>query len=685
MNFPTLVVASLAAALLAATGLHAQPQVSPSPLPGNRLGAAFGAFGHLSLNFHSAEFATLPGIPSCCPRYETGTGIGPTIGLFYQFPIGDPFFLDLRAGLFGNSATLTTTEPTTVIVGNQTLDAEFEHVVQATLASIGAEPRLGLHLSGPLALQIGGRVGSVISSSFSQRETIVQPSDVGVFENGRRTRNDTAATIPNAAAAEAAVVAGISYQLPLNRQRTLWLQPEALVSIGLTDVAADADWRANAVRFGVAVKYHPPSTPLVADLPEPLPADPSPTTPAVPSDSLPGISAAIAAVGVGRDGAELPVASIRTEEFISTSLRPLLNYLFFDPNSATIPERYVQIPAEATGQFRIERLHNVGTLPTYYHLLNIVGKRMRQHPEATITITGCSPEMASGETGAEAGGTLARQRAEAVRHYLLSVWDIAPERIAIETRAMPATPSNPAEADGMEENRRAEITASIPEILEPVVTTDTIRTVNPPVIRLKPTVQATAGVLNWGITASQGGQPLRSFSGLGKPPATLDWNIEQEQATIPKGKGPLHFQLSTEDVAGGKAAATETLPVEQLTVQTKRTERIADREIDRYSLILFDFDRAELNAPNQRIGQFIRGRIGPEATVAITGYTDRIGEPEHNQRLSEERARATAQALGARPEQAVGRGETTTLFNNDLPEGRFYCRTVTVVVETPIR
>lgn len=657
--------------------LSAQPTSSNS-----QPRSAYGVFGDLNLNIHQAEFAKLPGIPSCCPRYESGTGTGPSVGLFYELPIGEWTALNLRAGYFVHNATLSTTESTTVIVGNETQDAKFEHRVDASLSSIGFEPLFGVRPAGPLTLHIGGRLGMILTKQFSQQETIVQPEDIGVFENGRRTRNDTTAEIPNAAGTEAAVIAGLSYELPLNRKRTFFLQPELLFSLGLTKVATDVDWNTGGIRFGVGLKYRPAEEPtVVATVPLPeIPAEQS--APAVPDPAKPAIlTAGIVAVGVDHDGTERPVASIRAEEFISTSLRPLLNYLFFDENSSTIPDRYTRISADMTGQFQIERLYNLETLPTYYHLLNIIGRRLHQHSEATITITGCNPEQPNGENANE----LANRRAKAVRQYLTDIWNIAPERMKIAARAMPEKPSNPAEVDGIAENRRVEITASIPQILEPVVTTDTIRTINPPVIRFKPAVTAEAGVMNWQVNAIQQEKTLRQFSGIGSPPMLLDWNIEQEQQTVPRSNATLMYQLSVEDLKGGKRSAEGTLPVEQVTIQKKRTEQIADREIDRYSLILFDFDRADLNDVNRRIGYFIRGRISPLATVTITGYTDRIGETEYNQRLSAERARATAQALGLRPDQALGRGETTTLFNNDVPEGRFYSRTVTVVVETPVK
>lgn len=670
------ILATVVALLATAAVLSAQPISSiPEPRP------AYGIFGDLSLNIHEAEFASLPGIPSCCPRYESGTGVGPSVGLFYELPLGGQTLLYLRAGYFSHNATLTTTEQTTVIVGNETQDGRFEHRLDASLASIGIEPLFGVRPASALTLHIGGRLGSVLTKRFGQQETIVKPEDVGVFENGRRTRNDTAAEIPNASAMEAAAVAGLSYQLPLNRQRTLFLQPELFFSLGLTNVATDVDWNTGSIRFGVAMKYCPADEPTVAAaIPNSTPETELPPVVAESPAAPAGLTAAIVAAGVGHDGIERPVASIRAEEFISTSLRPLLNYLFFDENSSTLPDRYTRIAAGMTQGFQIERLHNLETLPTYYHLLNIIGRRLRQHPEATITITGCSPEQPAQPN---ANG-LATRRAEAIRQYLAEVWEIPSGQMSMAARTMPEKPSNPAETDGVAENRRVEITASIPQILEPVVTTDTIRTINPPIVRFRPTVVAQAGVLDWQLSATQGEKPLRQFSGVGSPPPLLDWNIEQESQTIPRSNAALRYQLAVEDLKGGERAAEGELAVEQITIQKKRTERIADHEIDRYSLILFDFDRAELNEANRRIGDFIRGRITPSATVTITGYTDRIGEPEYNQQLSAQRAQATAQALGVRQEQASGKGENTTLFNNDLPEGRFYSRTVTVVVETPV-
>ena len=66
--------------------------------------------------------------------------------------------------------------------------------------------------------------------------------------------------------------------------------------------------------------------------------------------------------------------------------------------------------------------------------------------------------------------------------------------------------------------------------------------------------------------------------------------------------------------------------------------------------------------------------------------TDRIGESDYNQDLSRRRALETARLVKARivPETIVSEGGgERPIFNNDLPEGRMYNRTVIVEIATP--
>ncbi|MBR9979383.1 MAG: hypothetical protein KFH87_14975, partial [Bacteroidetes bacterium] len=399
-----------------------------------------------------------------------------------------------------------------------------------------------------------------------------------------------------------------------------------------------------------------------------------------PPPPPPALTASIQAFGVYEHDIERPIATMRVEEFISTEMRPLLHYVFFSEGSDELPERYARLQPAETDDFSVQTLMPLDNLKTYHHVLNIIGSRMRQYPDATLRLVGTNSDEGQ-ERGDDA---LSRQRAVTVRDYLTRVWSIAEERLRIEYRGLPEKPSNITVVDGIEENRRVELYPSIPEIIDPIIIDDTLRTVNPPHVRFRPNVVSDAGVTEWSLEVEQSTLPLKSFDGRGDVPGRLDWRVQQDRMSIPRGDTPLQYRLSVTDAAAQQVETTPgLLPVEQLTVQRKRIERLGDKEIDRYNLILFDFNSEELGARNLRIVDMIKPRISAESTVNITGYTDRIGEMRVNQPLSEGRARSAARALNVPLENAIGLG-ATDMYTNELPEGRFYCRTVTIVVETPV-
>jgi len=55
-----------------------------------------------------------------------------------------------------------------------------------------------------------------------------------------------------------------------------------------------------------------------------------------------------------------------------------------------------------------------------------------------------------------------------------------------------------------------------------------------------------------------------------------------------------------------------------------------DSSINIYNLILFDFNRSDLNPTNRRIAEFIDSDIRDDASVQVIGHTDRIGNDDYN-------------------------------------------------------
>ncbi len=661
--------------------LPAHILVAQSTLDADKPLARYGVYGNFNLNSHNADFRTFPGVPNCCPKFQDGSGNGLSFGLLYDLPFTPQWFLSLRAGYENYSAKLTTSEPQELAGG---ISGVFEHRVTADLASVGIEPSIGFKPIRNLNLNAGIRTGFVIQKNYSQVEIIVQPSDKGVFSNGKSTRNDTSGVIPNANSMSINFLAGISYDLPINGNSTLFLVPEIQYSYGLAPIISGYDWQANSLHLGISLKYSPkPSVEIPVIIPEP----PKKEEPIIVEKKLPlpviekkkpSLTAEISANEINADGVELPVNHIKIEEFASTALHPLLQYVFFDENSAEIPKKYSRIEPQNTDNFSLRSFINVSSMDLYYEVLNVVGYRMKTAPRSTITVTGCNSNE-----GNELNNTdLSRSRAESVKNYIVDTWGIDKKRIKIAQRNLPVKPSNSSIKEGIEENRRVEISSGDDEIIKPIIIDDTLRRTSIRAIRFRPTVNAEAGLAEWSLTAHQSQGLSTKFDGKSEIQPTIDWSIESEM-TKTGVRSDVEYALTVKDNEGQTVTKRAVIPVEQVTIQKKRDEKLADKVIDRYSLILFDFDKADFDKRNQSILSFIKKRISSDAQVSITGFTDQTGDEEHNMKLAQMRAATTAQVLGLKANVVDTKGEQK--FSNNTPEGRFYNRTVEILVETAVK
>lgn len=684
----------------------------------------YGMFGGYSINQHTADFRALPGVPNCCPQFERGSGGGILAGLLAEFPLSSSILFSLRANYVTHNALLSTREPVRVIVNGTGRDGAFEHKVDATLSSIGLEPGLGIRLFEGMFLTVGARGAMYLAKDYAQEERIIDPADAGTFldaegnDSRSRVRNVNAGELPDAASILVQGTAGLGYELKLNSRGTMLLVPEISYAMSFTDVVKDVRWKANGLRAGLALKYSP-----VPEPPKPVRQDtlivrdtaderrPGITEPRITlrnreastsrlegPDTIvvqttvhenylreipipPAMTCSITAAGVDDHGTQVPLATLRIEEFLSTIAHPLLNYVFFDPNSRQIASRYTTLAQGQTTTFRPEALYGAGTLTVYYSMLNIIGQRMHKYPNAVLTLTGCNMDF-EGEKG---NRELSEARAHAVRDYLVNVWGIAGARLRVEAMDLPAKRSNPATPDGQAENRRVEITSSVPEVLDVLVVNDTTRTVTPPIIRLFPVVTSSQGAASWEIAISQAGTVLKRFTGTGTPPQSIDWDLANDQPNIPRFDAPLVISLNAGNPAGENVACRMELPTEVTTVQEKRANRSGDYTIDRFNLILFNVGESGITSTNQRVINLVKSRLKTGSELTIEGFADRTGNAPSNQRLSAKRAEMTATALGRPDATTRGIGESRLLHPNDTPEGRFYCRTVQILVKTPVR
>jgi len=641
----------------------------------------FGVFLDGGLNTHSANFQTLPGVPSCCPRYENGTGLGIAAGVYGDLFTTSLFSLEMRLGYTSLNSTLKADEFTTVAVNNLTANGEFEHTVKASIGMLSFSPLAVYNISSLWRGMLGPTIGLITSNIYTEQETLIQPQNNGTFENGTRIRNQYSGTTPDASHFYLGVTIGAGYTLPFNKIGTMFLLPEAFYTYGLTPLVKGMNWKANSFHLGVALRYDLYKE--IPQIPPPPPPVPKPEPPIVVSKPAPPVLfAELKAAMLDTDGITKPIKELVIEDYIRTQYRPLLNFIFFEKGSAELPVRYHKLSQEEADKYSIAKLNEYETLPLYYEVLNIIGKRLTIYPKARITIIGCNDD-----NGVEKNNrSLSRQRAEKIYSYFQDVWAIEKSRINIEVRNLPEKPSSVSDTDGTQENRRVEILSNYWQIIEPVFTTDTVHVPKPSIVRYIPNGVAEMGIHHWEVTATENEKKLKDFSGKDSLPSRLDWELEKEREETLASLDTVNASLMLTDKKGQVTESPSIiLPVRHYTLEDKHREGSIDTIISRYSLILFDFDRSELSESNRRIADFVKDRISDVAKVSVFGYTDRIGTDEYNRQLSELRAQSTQRYIGLDRAEVKGYGRRFLLYDNTLPEGRFYSRTVTVIVSTPTK
>jgi len=645
----------------------------------NELKPRFGLYGSFGLNFHSTNFSGVSGIPNCCTKFQNAFGTGANVGATFDFPIDYLSAISIRLSYGTIGAAFSEIESTDLMIDGTVQKGKFEHRLNAVSSNLILEPLYSRRLWQSLWGHGGISLALPASTKFSQIEAIIDPADRGVFvEEQTSYRNDTSGVLTGFSGLLIGLSLGVSYELPMTKERWLLLVPSLFFRQYFNNAIDNGNWKITTLDLGLGIKYKTP--------PVPPPPPPPPISPPFPANlampkPLPKLIAKINAVEIDPDGKEKKLSGIKIEDFVSFNMKPLLSYVFFDEGSHQIPSRYIKYDNKSKNNFKYEVLQKLNDIETYYHVLNIIGKRLNQDSSITVSIVGCNANV-----GVEKNDkVLSRERAFAVRDYLRDVWNVNEKRMRIEIRNLPKEASKSDTSSGQAENRRVEITTKFVELTKPVIAKDTLRQVSKTTIRFLPEVESELEIKDWKVTAVQGNKVIFEKNGSNIPPKSIDWEISSESSDVPNQAGKITFNLEVSDKLSQVAKSPNaTMSVEQLTVQKKRYERRKDKEFEFYSLILFDYGKTTLASEHKEVVDFVKSRIIDGSKVMVFGYTDSMGDDAINLRIATQRAKAVADRLNLSDVEYKGIGEAELLFNNELPEGRFYCRTVRINVETEI-
>lgn len=703
-------------------------------LPGYRW--LLGLYGMGTLQQHNARFNFLNGmfLPSAVPldsSFGNASVLGGGLGFVMDHRLSPLFKVQLRLG-----ASYSTPEFT--LQHNQGTDSNrnlvyYVHTLKTSLLTVNLAPSVGVRLVDQLFLSVGVDAQYLVRATYDYSDSLFPAS---ARPGSSFLSQSNSGSIQSSLAF--AAFAGLEWYIPLSR--SAFLTPFVRYQFPLTSIAetsvggqisqvgdpprivttplSSGSWTVGALQAGIALQWgegsvnpiiretvyeRDTSSAIVEGGQERLRLRSSESglvtseenglvvertiihesyVREVPKQSA--LKADVRVTGVDWDGSRQPNPTVVVEEFESETFHPLLPHIFFPISGSELTQtRQVILGSpKAADAWREDALPN-NALAVHAHLLNIIGSRLKANPQARLSVLGCTSNIGGEKDNTE----LAMKRAKAVQTYLATVWRIKADRIRIQGRTLPEKASSNEVAEGVAENRRVEISASTPEILAPVVNRAITRTLTPPSLELQPVIDAPAGLRSWTLAIKRKGSILQQWTGesvTSETPPPQQWRLSEQ--LLGESEIPLTASIQVTDIEGREASAESPVTVRQITVKKKRVDQVKDKRLERFSLMLFDFDRAEISADNLTLLSFIKQRIAPTSQLTIIGYGDRVGSREYNRDLAFRRSVEVKNFLQL-PEdriKIVPIGNDVLLHDNATPEGRSYCRVVQVIIATPM-
>lgn len=686
----------------------------------------FGVSASFGRTFHIAQFLAVPGsaiIPTIDSialnlntdyRFQSGGGFAWSAGGFVEMQLSPLFNMSLHTSLTGNDGTMLSNELSSLAGRSDGSITTLRSVrrCDVSLQTAGLDILFGINPLAGFNLYLGLRGDLAYLKRYSLREELVAPSD-GTFFGGLRTQNEESRTLDGVrnlgiANFNAALLGGIGYEISLGNARAWSLEPRLMGSVGLFDIVQNMAqnneyWRVNALRGGVALRYYPQRAVEFNEqefkikqlqlLEKQVALERAKIQEQLQEIKQSGLLVKLSnLVGVSADGTTSANPSIRVEEFRATRTIDLLPLIFFNESSSVIPARYRRLLVGEQKRFSPENLANATPVQIYQNLLNIIGRRLQERPEASITLVGmASPQEASGSTEKnDRARKLARGRAEAVADYLKEVWQLASERITIQERE---TPPQTATSDALSSDvlRYVEVSSNDPAIVEPLTLGTKYRTVEPSAIQMDVNILAGEGLKQWNLEISQANgsetEVLKAFGGKSDFPRQCTWVIGESQQSIPTASGTVDIALTVTDQTNRSGdSPIIALPVEVVSIAEKNRLQKGDKRIDEF--IIGEAAPLEMltDKPSTPLTRAIYAKLKDAAQKRSTLIVESRASGNASQRSVVSLLSAFGRDLQIKEIQAGG-GQNVAGQNKGgqiLPEDLFYQRGVVVRVQTEI-
>lgn len=523
----------------------------------------------------------------------------------------------------------------------------------------------------PFNIRFGIEAGNPIAGTeYVNSETIKEPLNVLYSDDTKRFVKSEGEILDVGTAL--GVSAAIQYEVNLNQSMSL--TPEIMYRYGINSIIRNSDWNTNILRVGVNLAWNVDMSFESEEVQEPEPE----------------VEIEIIEPEIVEDIPEVPNTLLYSfepdhvdiVETVVTQTFPILPYIFFDSTSFELRSTYIEEDKPLLGY----KGHSLPykTMGIYYHILDIVGQRMKDNKDLQVKIVGHTDGNEIPDSDKRI--VLAGNRAKAVADYFIDKWNISERRINYQTKDKPVLPTSEVYAEGFQENRRVELLGNSKDLLEPVIQSKFLEFKSNPALSFELEINPNIHITDWSLAIRANNEIIFNKTYSGQPPA---YHIVSLTAD-------LLDKIGNNDDTRSKVEATIFLRSNNGDTETNTKEIELHRsrndfEVGRLNLIVFDFDRSDISNQNRlMIEDFVKEAIHSNSEVKIVGSTDILGEKNYNKELSLSRAESVRDLIlsiipNAKILEVNGVGSEKAYHINTTPEGRFYNRTVLIEVKTSLK
>lgn len=484
----------------------------------------------------------------------------------------------------------------------------------------------------------GIKLNLATTKSFSQKEVIISPqSAVFVNADDYRTKERPLAlgnvqTMTTPLVTPQLAIEAITENIGTYR-----------FSIGyqLNNYTTDTDWKSISIKLEIG--YRLPIYEEITEAPPveiEAPVEPIPIIVEAPSEPIFSIK------NINIEG------KIEYGNELLSSL-PIVNSVFFETNSSTIPSNY-------NNKENLESYLYGDAIKAHDHLLPRIADIVKNNPKSSIILQSST----SGEENKSNIDELSKNRANNVKEVLIAL-GIPESKIKIEALQTPKNPSNQNFKEGVLENQRVDIilkNAPLQEYVNLQKYANFKGTIDMEIMALDlngNVVEVKNNINDKVIKVDKTGNYLLDLD------FRLDPNKEKKEIRF-------FYKIGNSEIELPKEIDFTQFPKE-----------LVDLNLDNFLAILrFDYNSSMLSDENKELLRQMLEKLPEGVTIQILGSADELGTAQRNAILARERAENTMNFIKSINKKKINIeiGTSNEKFPEDTPQGRFLNRSIRIKI-----